>query len=146
MISNLLFQARAFRLVIQPSGIASQSFSAANFVPNTISFGFASGEASSDFVASPGQTFYAPVTLAPLPGTEIYSLQFNLTVTNAGPNPGPAITPGAFNFESMLVKPDPRRTGYYMNRFHHTCISPTQPIRRRRDRLSTYDGNRISSI
>ena len=122
---QILFQARAFRQGYQPSGIASQIFTPANYVPNTISFGFASGEASSDFVASPGQTFYAPVTLSPLPGTVIYSLQFNLTVTNAGPNPGPAITPGAFNFQSMLVKPDPESRGYYMNRFHHTCILPT---------------------
>ncbi len=85
-------------------------FSSTNYVPNSISFGFASGEASSDFVGSPGQTFYAPVTLSPLSGTIIYSLQFNLTVTNAGPNPGPAVTNGAY-FQSMLVKPDPEQSG-----------------------------------
>jgi hypothetical protein len=107
--SNILFQARAFRSGYSPSGVAVQSFSAANFVPNSISFGFASGEASSDFVASPGQTFYAPVTLSPLAGTVIYSLQFNLTVTNGGPNPGPALggPPAPFNFRSMLMKPIP---------------------------------------
>jgi hypothetical protein len=111
--SNFTFTVRAFRNNYQPSGAVPQVFSTSNFVPNSITFGFASGEASSDFVASPGQAFYAPVTLSPLPNTEIYSLQFNLTVTNGGPNPGPAITPGAFSFESMLMKPD-TNTGYYL--------------------------------
>ena len=103
--SNILFRASAFKFGYKPSGISAQSFSPANFVPNSISFGFASGEASSDFVASPGQTFFAPVTLLPLSGVNIYSMAFNLTVTNAGPNPGPAISPGAFVFTSKLRKP-----------------------------------------
>ncbi|HVM47622.1 MAG TPA: chitobiase/beta-hexosaminidase C-terminal domain-containing protein, partial [Candidatus Acidoferrum sp.] len=101
------FRAIAFRDHFQPSGIVSVLFSATNFVANTISFGFASGEASSDFVGSPGQNFYAPVTLQPLPNVDIYSLQFNLTVTNAGGNPGPAVMPNAFNFKSLLKKPIP---------------------------------------
>jgi hypothetical protein len=105
--SNLLFQVRAFRNGYSPSGVAVQSFSTNGFSPNTISFGFASGEASSDFVASPGQHFYAPVTLTVLPSTEIYSLQFNITVTNLGPT---AVFPGAFWFSSMLLKPGPENT------------------------------------
>ncbi|MGA2028681.1 MAG: hypothetical protein ABSG87_01220, partial [Verrucomicrobiota bacterium] len=106
--SNITFQVRAFRNGYFPSvaGAATTVFSSSNFVPNTISFGFASGEASSDFVASPGQTFYAPVTLSPLPSTVIYSLQFNLTVTNVSPNPN-AVVPGGYGFTSMLVQPDP---------------------------------------
>ncbi len=112
--TNVFFQVRAFRNGYLPSGIAVQSFSSANFVPNSISFGFVAGEASSDFVASPGQTFYAPVTLSPLPSATIYSLQFNLTVTNAGPNPGPAIVPGAYDFVSMLAKPDPDAPGFFL--------------------------------
>ncbi len=44
----------------------------------------------------------------------MYSLQFNITVTNAGPNPGPAITPDAFGFQSMLLKPDPDVKGAYL--------------------------------
>ena len=103
--ADLVFKVRAFRNNYQDSDVVSKTFSATAFVPNSISFGFASGEASSDFVASPGQLFYAPVTLSIVPGTLMYSLQFNLTVTNAGPNPGPAISPGAFAFQSMLVKP-----------------------------------------
>ncbi len=100
--TNTIFQIRAFRNGYQPSGVTPEIFSPTNFVPNSISFGFASGEASSDFVGAPGQTFYAPVTLTMLPGTMIYSLQLNITVTNVGPD---AITPGAFDFESMLEQP-----------------------------------------
>ena len=76
----MLFQVAGFKANYQTSSVASQYFSTSNFVANTISFGFASGEASSDFVASPGQTFYAPVTLTTLPNTAMYSLQFNVTV------------------------------------------------------------------
>jgi DNA-binding beta-propeller fold protein YncE len=102
--SDLTFKVIAFRDHYQPSTVVPMVFSATNFIASTMSFGFASGEASSDFVGSPGQTFYAPVTLNPLPGTKIYSLQLNLTVTNAGPNPGPAVFPGAYGFQSFLVK------------------------------------------
>jgi sugar lactone lactonase YvrE len=112
--SDTMFKVRAFRDNFQPSAIVTNIFLSTNFVPNIISFGFAAGEASSVFVASAGQLFYAPVTLTPLAGTTIYSLQFNVTVTNAGPNPGPAITPGAFGFQSMLMQPDPELPGYIM--------------------------------
>ena len=61
--SDVLFKIRAFRNNYQDSDIVSKTFSASSFVPNSISFGFNSGEASSDFVGAPGQTFYAPVTL-----------------------------------------------------------------------------------
>ena len=108
--SNTVFKVRAFRNNYQPSAVVSTSFSPSNFVANVISFGFAAGEASSDFIASPGQTFYAPITLTALPNTIIYSLQFNLSVTNAGPNPGPAVTPGAVNFNSFLEEPIPNTT------------------------------------
>lgn len=100
--SNTVFKVRAFKPNYQPSAIVTNIFSPSNFVANTISFGFASGEASSDFVGAPGQTFYAPVTLTTLPGQLMYSLQFNITVTNVGPH---TITPGAFEFQSMLEQP-----------------------------------------
>jgi hypothetical protein len=112
--TNTMFKVRAFRDNYQASAIVSNWFSPTSFSATSITFGFASGEASSDFVASPGQTFYAPVTLNPLPGTIIYSLQFNLTVTNAGPNPGPAVAPAAYNFQSMLWKPDPQNLNYFI--------------------------------
>lgn len=107
--SNLTFKTAAFRAGYADSSVETKVFSATNFVANKISFGFAAGEASSDFVASPGQTFYAPVTMVTLPGTIIYSLQFNLTATNGGPQPGPALvgTPAPFGFSSMLMKPIP---------------------------------------
>ncbi len=107
--TNLNFKIRAFKANYQPSQITPTLFTSAAFLANTISFGFASGEASSDFVASPGQTFYAPVTLTTLPGTVMYSLQFNLTVNAGGTNPGPALggPPTPFGFSSMLMKPIP---------------------------------------
>ena len=105
--SNFTFKIRAFRDNYQPSDVVSQVFSGTNFNATKITFGFDSGEASSDFIASPGQIFYAPVTLSILPGILMYSLQFNVTVTNAGPNPGPPITPGAVGFVSFLEKPNP---------------------------------------
>jgi sugar lactone lactonase YvrE len=103
--TNTTFRIRAFRNNYQSSEIASRLFSPTNFNANKISFGFEYGEASSDFVASAGQFFYAPVTLSILPQSAIYSLQFNVTVTNAGP--GPAVAPGAVGFESFLQKPIP---------------------------------------
>jgi hypothetical protein len=108
--SNVLFKIRAYRTGFTPSGIAVQSFSAINFNPNTLSLGFASGEASSDFIASPGQVFYAPVTLTMITNTAVDSLQFSLMVTNGGPNPGPAVSPGTYSFNSFLQKPVPAVT------------------------------------
>ncbi|MEI7936096.1 MAG: hypothetical protein WCK27_05345, partial [Verrucomicrobiota bacterium] len=110
--SNLTFKVCAFRANYQSSGIVTTFFSSTNFVPNSISFGFASGEASSEFIGSPGQAFYAPVTLSPLANTLIYSLQFNVTVTNVGP--APAVIPGAYRFESFLEKPDLKNSGEFI--------------------------------
>jgi len=131
--TNIFFQVRAFgygpTVGYAVSGIAQQSFAPGSFVPNSISFGFASGEASSAFVASPGQTFYAPVTLSILPGTVMDSLQFSLTVNSISNSA--AITPGAFGFQSMLMKPDLDNPGYlktippYM--FIGDAISPPPP-------------------
>jgi hypothetical protein len=119
--SNFMFKVRAFKNNYQPSGIVTWSFASSNFVPNTISFGFSSGEASSDFIASPGQTFYAPITLSVLPITTMYSLQFNVTLTGGPTNPGTVI-PGAFNFETMLKKPDPDEQGYFLPLYPYMYI------------------------
>jgi sugar lactone lactonase YvrE len=110
--NNFPFVFFAHREGFLDSPIVSNYFSEAEFVPNRISLGFENGEASSRFVASPGQRFYAPVTLSTLPATRIYSLQFNVAVTNAGP--GPQVSPGAIGFESTLVKPDPLNPGAYI--------------------------------
>ena len=111
--SNFTFKVRAFLDNYQPSAVVPAFFATSNFVPNTISFGFASGEASSDFIASPGQTFYAPVTLSVLPVTTMYSLQFNLVVTNISTTPTAPIAPGTYDFVSMLVKPIPGESDLY---------------------------------
>lgn len=100
--SNLLFKAKAFRTGFEPSATISNLFSATDFEANRISFGFASGVASSGFEAAAGSTYYAPVTLTLLEGVELmFSLQFSLLVTN---DTGPAVTPGAVNFDSGLFE------------------------------------------
>jgi hypothetical protein len=117
--NNLTFEVAGLKANYQSSGIVTNIFSQSNYVANTISFGFTSGEASSAFIASPGETFVAPVTLTTLPGQVIYSLQFNMVVTNAGPNPGPAPAFGGYYtynvpfvvpFQSMLMQPIPGTT------------------------------------
>ena len=103
--TNILVKVRAFKNNYQASEIVSNLFSPTSFSANKISFGFPSGVASSDFIGSAGQTFAAPVTLTLLPGQKMYSLQFNLSVTNSS-----AITPvvpGAIGFTSRLMKPLP---------------------------------------
>jgi sugar lactone lactonase YvrE len=122
--SNTTFNVIAVRANYRDSAVVSVNFSPSNFVANTISFGFASGEASSDFVASPGQNFYAPVTLSLLPAQTMYSLQFNITVTNLGSIP---VAPGQFNFTSLLVKPDPKNPGFYTQIPPYAFVSSTPP-------------------
>ena len=96
----VVVKVRAFREGFIDSEIISKSFLPEDFEANRISFGFEDGEASSRFVASAGQRFFAPVTLTLLPKQAMYSLQFAVTVTNV--NGSPAITPGAVGFASML--------------------------------------------
>ena len=104
--TNLLVKARAFTAGFQPSATVSNLFlSTVGYNPNTISLGFASGEASSDFVGSPGQYFVAPVTLTVLPGQSIYGMVFNITVTNL--TASPPIVPFTYGFNSFLMKPAP---------------------------------------
>jgi len=119
--SALTFKVRAFKDNYQDSSTVTVIFSPTNFAPNRISFGFEGGqEASSAFQASAGQFFYAPVTLSIIPNVLMYSLQFNVTVTNGvtvtDPNfiPGPAVPGGAVGFQSFLEKPDPRFPGVYI--------------------------------
>jgi hypothetical protein len=109
--TNFTFKIRGFRNNYQPSAIAVQVFSATNFAADAISFGFAGGEASSDFIAAPGQFFYAPITLTLAVNAQMYSLQFNVTATSAGPNPGPTNSLGfPMAFQSFLEKPLPPNT------------------------------------
>ncbi len=69
---------------------------------NVVSFGFESGEASSDFVGAAGQSFYAPVTLNLAPGQTAYTFQMSLSATG---ETGVALSPSGSGFVSMLMKP-----------------------------------------
>lgn len=70
---------------------------------NSISFGFESGEASSEFVGAAGQTFFAPITLSLVSNQSVYSFQFNASLTNLGSAPE---VPGTDRlFASFLQKP-----------------------------------------
>ena len=110
--SNLLFKVIAFRDHFLPSAIVSNLFTPSNFVANRITFGFDGGEASSTFVGSPGQRFYAPVTLTLLPEQRMMSLQF--AVNARATNGSPAVAPGAVGFTSHLEKPDPINNGFFL--------------------------------
>jgi sugar lactone lactonase YvrE len=100
--SNMLLSVQAFSPGFAPSVVVTQVFEPSNYVATQITFGFAAGEASSQFVGAPGQRFYAPVTLSLLPGTTMYGLQFNVTVTNLSSAPAVGQT---YQFDSMLQKP-----------------------------------------
>jgi NHL repeat len=100
--SNFVFSVRAFRGNYLPSGLVTNLFLGQNFQGDELTWGFASGYCSSTFVGSPGEIFYAPVTLSTLPNAVIYSAGFDMTVTNLGPDPVPS---GAFAFDSMLKQP-----------------------------------------
>lgn len=100
--TNVTFKARAYREHFAPSDIITKVFVPDEFHANTISFGFASGEASSAFIGSAGQRFYAPVTLTAVPDAAMYSLQFNVMVTNK--TGSPSVDGGKVGFESMLLK------------------------------------------
>lgn len=98
--TQIVLKARAYKRNFRSSEIATKTFLVEDFRPNEITFGFQAGEASSRFLGSAGQKFIAPVTLTLLPEQKIYSMQFNLTVTNL--SSAPLLTPGAFEFQSML--------------------------------------------
>lgn len=105
--SNFLFSVRAFRGGYLPSGLVTNLFLGQNFQGNELSWGFASGYCSSTFIASPGEWFYAPVTLNTLPGAQAYGLEFDMTVTNLESH---AVPSGALAFQSMLMQPIPGTT------------------------------------
>jgi hypothetical protein len=100
--SNFVFSVRAFRGGYLPSGLVTNLFLGQNFQANELTWGFASGYCSSTFIASPGEWFYAPVTLTTLAAATAYGLEFDMTVTNLGAE---AVAPGAYSFQPMLMKP-----------------------------------------
>ncbi|HTA30511.1 MAG TPA: hypothetical protein VK731_08490, partial [Candidatus Cybelea sp.] len=105
LVSNVTLNVRAFAPNFAPSGVASEQLTISNDVGDLMTFGFASGEASSQFIGSAGQRFLAPVTLSMLSGGTTYALQFAATVTNGT---GPALIGFNSRFDSMLkVGPPP---------------------------------------
>lgn len=102
--NNRTFKVRAYKPNFKPSELITKMFSPSNFLANSLSFGFATGEASSDFVAAAGQRFYAPITLSLLAAQPIYSLQFNVVATNLT---GPSVDANGLAFQSMLMRPIP---------------------------------------
>ena len=62
--TDTVFSVSAFAPNFTPSGIARKVLSPGNFNADKLTFGFQSGEASSKFIAAPGQRFVAPVTLS----------------------------------------------------------------------------------
>jgi sugar lactone lactonase YvrE len=100
--NTVTLTAQAFSPGFAPSAIVSNVFSVSNYVANQITFGFASGEASSQFVGAAGRRFYAPITLTLMPGAAMYSLQFDVTVTNLS---GATPVGQTYMFDSMLVQP-----------------------------------------
>ncbi len=109
--TNRTFKVRAFRDNFRPSDIITKLFSPTNFEATAISFGFASGEASSEFIAAAGQDFFAPVTLNVLAAQKIYSFQFNVVVTN---ETGLPVSGSQVNFKSMLEKPLPQNPSLFV--------------------------------
>jgi len=105
LVSNVTLSVRAFASGFAPSGVVTEQLSLSNNIGNQMTFGFASGEASSRFIGAAGQRFLAPVTLSMLPGGTTYSLQFDAAVTNGT---GPALTSFTSQFDSMLkIGPPP---------------------------------------
>jgi hypothetical protein len=107
--SNFVFQVVGTQSGYAPSPTLKYTFLGQNFQVTTLSWGFESGYCSSEFVAAPGEIFYAPVTMTTLPGTQMYGLEFNMIVTNLGPD---AVVPGGYGFVSMLQEPIIGTTAY----------------------------------
>jgi sugar lactone lactonase YvrE len=107
--SNTTLSVQASYDSFAPSGVVTAVFSPTNYAADEITFGFEGGEASSQFITAPGQTFIAPVTMTLIPSAEImYTLQFNLAITNVVNSvtapPIPTSGTNALTFSSMLMQ------------------------------------------
>jgi sugar lactone lactonase YvrE len=110
--TNTRLSVEAFAANFEASGVSSAVFSPTNFQADQLTFGFQSGEASSEFIGAAGQRFYAPVTLSLIPTAEtMYTLQFDLVVTNG---PGSPPVGQTYNFQTMLEQPLPSSPGIYI--------------------------------
>jgi len=129
--SNVVLQVRAFADGLAPSQIVTNELSISNVVGNQLTWGFASGPASTHFITALNLGFTAPVTFTEIPSSlEIYAMQFDVTVTNSSPEPGPA-----FGFVSDLLQPvqneptvyAPIPPGIFVNGVTNSGIIGTQP-------------------
>jgi hypothetical protein len=129
--SNVDLQVRAFTIGLAPSQIVSNLLSISNVVGDQLTWGFSSGPASTHFITALNLGFSAPVTYTQIPSSlEIYTLQFDVTVTNSTPEPAPN-----FGFVSDLVQPVPNvpntyspiPPGMFFNGVTNPGIITTQP-------------------
>ena len=74
-VNNTVLTVQAFTsnsvVNFAPSGVVTAEFTTNDFQTDQITFGFASGQASSKFLTAPGQTFIAPVTMTLIPTAEV---------------------------------------------------------------------------
>jgi len=104
--TNVLLQVRAFTVGLAPSQVVGAELSVSNVVGNQLTWGFANGLASTHYITGLNLAFSAPVTFTGIPSSlPIYTMQFDLTVTNNGATPPPVLGPG--NFVVHLLQPDP---------------------------------------
>jgi sugar lactone lactonase YvrE len=104
--SNVNLQVRAFADGLAASQIVSNQLSISNVFGNQLTWGFATGLASTHFITGLNMSFSAPVTFTELPDSLlIYTMQLDLTLTNNGTNVPPALT--SKNFVVHLLQPDP---------------------------------------
>jgi hypothetical protein len=104
--NNVVLQVRGFATGLAPSTVSSNNLSVSNVVGDQLTWGFQSGPVSTHFITALNLQFTAPVTFTELPASlPIYTLQFNLTVTNNGPTLAPVA-----HFESDLLQEIPNTT------------------------------------
>ena len=139
--NNFVFSAYAHKPNYQDSATVTAFFSANGFIPNRITFGLTNGEPSSTFVGRPGQFYYSPVTLQIQPGGEtIYSLQFNVTVTNGLTTPNKIVNGYGIDFFPMLMSLVTPKDGVYFPPSDGQWYLPILPF------ISSGGSNVVSSI
>jgi hypothetical protein len=110
--SNTTLSVQALTPNFAPSGVVTVVFSPTNFSADQITFGYESGEASSQFITAPGQVFIAPVTLTLIPaGETIDTLQFDLAISNLTAPAVPITGSDALTFSSMMEQPETGTNG-----------------------------------
>jgi hypothetical protein len=102
LISNATLKVRAFLDGFAPSATVSEPLSLSNDIANQLTFGFAGGAASSKYITAPGRYYFAPVTISELPGTTIYTLQFDLTESGTNYPVGT----NTWGFQSCMTYPN----------------------------------------